>query len=308
MEETISDNGYSNMQKMLEDCLYKLQENAAMDSVAGISSGFRPLDDLVGGFQNGKVYIIGGRPCMGKEEFMLSMIRSIAVENKLPVMLFSTRHMKSDYVYIILSIHCDISTLNLQNGLVELDEWVKIDKSIKSLADAPLFIHDSLDLSLDDLMETAKNCIGETGIKIIFIDCLQMIDFAHKEETASESMTKVMCSLKQLAQKENLPIVVGSMLSRDRSYWDDDYVGRLPDLTNLPGNASVEELADVVMLVHRPEYYHVYEDEHGNDLHGQIQILVKKNGLKPVGEIILSYHQKTGAVKEMRYLGSYEDF
>lgn len=226
---------------------------------------------------------------------MLSMIDNIVQKNELPVLLFSTRHMKSDYVYKILSIHCDISTLNLQNGSVESDEWVKLDKGIKSLANAPLFIHDSFDLSLDDLMETAKNCIKEMGIKIIFIDCLQMIDFANENGNPSERIARVMYSLKRFAHFTNLPIVVGSMMNRVVEYREGNE-GKRPQLTDLANSCFIEELADVVMFVHRPEYYHIYMDEHGEDLRGIMQIIVRKNSFKPLGEFILNYKQETGAV------------
>ena len=295
MEEIIIDNGYSNMRKMLEDYLFEVQEKTAKESVTGISSGFRPLDDLTGGFENGKVYVIGGRPCIGKEEFMLSMIRSIAVESDLPVLLFSTNYLKSDYVSRLLSIHCDVSTSYLQKGCLEPQDWVKLDKGLHTLADAPLFIHDSMDLPLKELMETTRNCIKETGIKIIFIDCLQMIDFTKEDNNVSEKIAKIMFSLKRFAHYTNLPIVVGSMMNRVVEYREGNE-GKRPQLMDLANSCFIEELADVVMMVHRPEYYSIYQDEYGQDLHGQMQILVRKNILKPLGEIVLYYLHETGAV------------
>lgn len=295
MKETKDEIGCSSMREMLKDCLHGINEKIAMDSVAVISSGFRPLDDLVGGFKNGKVYIIGGRPCIGKEEFMLSMIDNIVQKSELPVLLFSTKKLKSEYFSRFLSIHCDIPTLDLNKGSLEPHLWKQLDKGIQTLDDETLFIHDSLGLPLDELIETTRKCIKEKDISIIFIDCLQMIDLGNENGSPSERTANVMRSLKQLAIQENLPIIVGTMLNKFTGY-DDDYDLRRPELTNLPDSCYIEELADVVMFVHRPEYYHIYMDEHGEDLHGIMQIIVRKNSFKPLGEFILNYKQETGAV------------
>ena len=295
MNEMMSNIGYFNMHMMLEDCLWNAQKSAANSGVPGIASGFFPLDELMCGFEAGKMYVIGGRPCIGREEFMLSMIRDITLESKLPVLLFSTNHQKKDYVERLVSIHCDIPTSHLHRGRIDSQMKSRLDMKIGTLADAPLFIHDSLDLPLNELVETARNCISKEGTKIIFIDCLQMIDFAKGEEASSERVAKVMYSLKQLAYSSNLPIVVGSMLNRGVEYRE-VFEGKRPQLVDLANSSYIEGLADVIMMVHRPEYYHIYQDEHGRDLHGLMEIIVRKNALKPLGSIFLDYKQETGII------------
>ena len=295
MNEIMSDIGYSDMRSMLKDCLCEIQAMAAIPGVTGISSGFWRLDHLTDGFENGKVYVIGARPCMGKVSFMLSMIESIVLESKQPVLLFSTNHAKSDYVSRLLSIHCDIPTSKLHNGMLAYHEWERLDKGSACLIDAPLFIHDSLDLPINELVETTRNCFRESGIKIIFVDCLQMINFAKEGETPSERIAKVMVLLKQLAYQLSLPIVVGSMMNRGIDYRE-GLMGREPQLKDLAFSSYIEGLADVVMMVHRPEYYQIYQDDDGRDLHGVMQILVKKNGPRPQGCVYLSYQQDTGIV------------
>ena len=295
MKEMMNDICFFSLREVLKDCLCEVQASALKSSLQGISSGFKPLDDLTGGFENGKVYVIGGRPCMGKEEFMLSMIKDIILESKLPVLLFSTNHMKSDYVERILTIHCDIPTMLLHQGLLKKEEWEKVDKDVKTLADAPLYIHDSLDLPLNELAETARYCIRGTGARVIFIDCLQMIDFTKEDNNSSEKIAKIMYSLKQLASIINIPIVVGSLLSRGVEYRE-GFEGKQPQLGDLANSSYIEGLADVVMMVHRPEYYHIYKDEYGRDLYGLMEIFVKKNNLKPSGRFLLEYHQDTGVV------------
>ena len=131
---------------------------------------------------------------------------------------------------------------------------------------------------------------------MIFIDCLQMIDFTAKEDNnSSEKIAKVMYSLKQLASITNIPIVVGSMLSRGVEYRE-GFEGRQPQLGDLANSSYIEGLADVIILVHRPEYYRIYEDIHGQNLNGLMEIFVKKNNLKPSGSFFLEYHQDTGVV------------
>ena len=294
MNEMMND-GYIDMREMLSDCISDVKVRAAKTGVLEISTGFQPLDNLIGGFEKGKVYVIGGRPCMGKEEFMLSMMINIILESKLPVLAFSTNHMKSDYIQRLLAIHCDIPVMHLFQGNLEIQEWKRLDKRLCDLLDAPLFMHDSLDLPLNELTETARNCIRERDVHIIFIDCLQMIDFANEGDNPSDRVAKVMLSLKQFAHLNKVPIIVGSMLSRGIEYRE-GFEGKRPQLMDLMNSSFIEGLADVIMMVHRPEYYHFYQDEKGRDLCGRIEIIVKKNALKPLDSIFLKYNDKTGVV------------
>lgn len=296
MEEIMNDVSYSDMKEMLSDCLYDVHTKAIYKvTMLGISSGFQSLDDLTDGFKEGKVYIVGGRPCMGKEEFMLSMISDIVLESKLPVLMFTTNNRKYDYIKRLLSIHCDIPTANLGTAQLKPDEWERLDKGVGFLIDAPLFIHDCLDLPLNVLIETSRNCIKEKAVKIIFIDCLQMIDFAKDEKCISERIAEVMHTLKKLACLFEVPIVVGSMLSRSIEYRE-GIEGKVPQFMDLANSSYIEELADVVMMVHRPEYYRIYEDERGRNLRGIMEIYVKKNNLTLLGSILMDYHEDTGIV------------
>ena len=294
MNEMMSD-GYANIRDMLSDCISDVKVRAAKTGVLEISTGFQPLDNLIGGFEKGKVYVIGGRPCMGKEEFMLSMMINIILESKVPVLAFSTNHLKSDYVQRLLAMYCDIPVMHLFQGNMEIQEWKRLDKRLCDLLDAPLFMHDSLDLPLNELTESARNCIRERDVHIIFIDCLQMIDFTNEGDNPSDRVAKVMLSLKQFAHLNKVPIIVGSMLSREIEYRE-GFEGKRPQLMDLMNSSFIEGLADVIMMVHRTEYYHFYQDEIGRDLCGRIEIIVKKNALKPLDSIFLNYHDKTGVV------------
>ena len=130
MKEIMYDVSYSKVREMVKHCLCEVQAKTANIGVSGIPSGFSDLDELTDGFKKGKVYIVGGRPCMGKEEFMLSMISDIVLESELPVLLFSTNNMGQDYVQRLLSIQCDISTSLLHQGALKPDEWERLDKEI----------------------------------------------------------------------------------------------------------------------------------------------------------------------------------
>lgn len=297
MKEIMSDIHYANMETMLKDCLCDVVEGATFNNLPGISTGFQSLDKLIGGFERGKVYIVGSRPCMGKEELMLSIIENIILESKLPVLMFSTNYMKSEYIQRLLAIYCDIPVMHLFHGLMEPHEWERVGKIADSLLDAPLFMHESLDLPLNELIETVRNCVLEKNIKIIFIDCLQMIDFDNENNKSSERIAKVMLSLKELARLNGISVVVGSMINRDVEYRD-GVEGKKPMLADLANSSYIEGLADVVMMVHRPEYYRIFEADNGRDLHGLMEIIVKKNGLKPLDGFFLDYHPDTGVICE----------
>lgn len=298
MEKNVSDNVFSTMKEMTRDCMNEIQTNAAKLTASGISTGFSRVDDLTGGLENGRLYVIGGRPSMGKEEFMLSMIRTITLESELPVLLFVTNHRKEDYAARLVSLHCNLPSLYMKKGELGAREWDRLDGRIGTLVDAPLSIYESLDLKLDDLLEKARYGVREKGIRVIFVECLQMVDFACGDASRSERIVRVMFALKEFARQENLPVVVGAMLGRP-SEDREGIEGLLPRLSDLALSSSIEELADVVMLVHRPEYYCIYEDYHGRDLHGLMQILVRKNALKPCGEVYVRYQQETGMISPM---------
>jgi replicative DNA helicase len=292
MNEMKTDNGYTDISVMAKDCILKIHDRVVKDEMSGVPSGFQQLDNITDGFEKGKVYIIGGRPCMGKEELILSMIINIITED-VPVLLFSTNHKMSDYVQRLLSIHCDIRTLCMHNGQMDAYEWERLDKNMDSIMYAPLFIHDSLDLPLNELIDTVHNCIKEKAIKIIFIDCLQMIDFDKGSESVHEKVAKVMYSLKQLACQADIPIVVGSMLGRGVEIRE-NLEGKQPFLSDLANSSYIEEIADVILMVHRPECYCIYKDETGREFYGVMELIVKKNSLKPVDCIYLKYQQNTG--------------
>ena len=294
-------NSYTNMQEMMKDYITKMQTKLKDDKLVVVPSGFEELDQLTGGFENGKVYVIGGRPCMGKEELMLSMIESIVIGSKMPVLMFSTNSMESDYIQRFLAICCDIPSLHLHSGIMEMHEWERLDSRASYLVDAPLFIHDCLDLPIDEMMETARNCWVENRIRMIFIDCLQMIDFTKDYENSSERIAKAMYALKQLAREMNVPIVVGSMMSRGIEKRE-GFEGKQPQLMDLSNSSYIEELADVILMVHRPEYYHIFQDCNGRDFHGKIEILVMKNAMKPLDRVLLEYHRDTGKVCEDKYI------
>lgn len=297
MNETKNNCSCSSIKEMWNDCHSMVMEGAASCGMLGISTGLQTVDNLIGGFEKGKVYLIGGRPSMGKEEFMLSMISDIVIESKLPVLVFSTNHRKNDYIFRLVSSYFGIPTLNLQNGFMETDEWQQLDNNLAAIENAPLYVHDSLDLPLDELMETAWNCIMNKGIKIFFIDSLQMIDLENGVIITYERTARMMHALKQLAIEAEIPIVLGAELGRGGEYRE-SRADKRPLLRDLMVCSNVEWLADVIMLVHRPEYYKIYKDENGNDLHGRIEIMVKKNALKPLGNILLYYDQQTGIVSE----------
>lgn len=302
MEEVvmaINENGISKAREMLCDYVDEILQNVSKESFPGISTGFRLLDDLTGGFENGKVYVIGGRPAMGKEELMLSMIRSIVLDSKMGVLLFVANHLKKDYMARLLSIHCDIPTSRIKSGLMEARAWDKVD----TLTNAPLLVSGGLSLKLYELTEKARDCIREKGVKIVFVDSLQMIDFDSEGTCFSERLANVMYALKDLARQMNVPVVVGSMLGRGIEYREGLECKR-PQLEDLANSSYIEEFADVVMMVHRPEYYHIYQDDQGRDLRGLMYNLIQKNALRPLGELTFLYRQDTGAVSQPEEAGA----
>ncbi len=257
--------------------------------LTGVPSGFTKLDEMTSGWQKSDLVILAGRPAMGKTSFALSIAKNIAVDNRIPTAFFSLEMSNVQLVNRLISNTCEIDSKKIMNGQLNDAEWARLDKNIRKLDGAPLFLDDTPGLSIFELRTKARRLVKEKGVQIIMIDYLQLMNangmrFGNRQEEVST----ISRSLKSLAKELDLPILALSQLNRSVEQRDTND-GKRPQLSDLRESGAIEQDADMVVFVHRPEYYHIYHDEQGNDLHGMAQIIIAKHRKGAVGDVLLHF-------------------
>ena len=262
---------YTQINPVIDEA-YKLIQKAAArtDGLSGLESGFTKLDKMTSGWQNSDLIIIAARPAMGKTAFVLSMAKNIAVDFRNPVALFSLEMSNVQLVNRLISNVCEIESGKIKSGQLAGHEWQQLDYKLKNLLDAPLYVDDTPSLSVFELRTKARRLVREHGVKIIIIDYLQLMNASGMAfGSRQEEVSTISRSLKGLAKELNIPIVALSQLNRE--------------------SGAIEQDADMVCFIHRPEYYKIYQDDRGNDLRGMAEIVIAKHRNGAVGEVLLRF-------------------
>jgi len=281
---------YTQINPVIDEA-YKLIQKAAArtDGLSGLESGFTKLDKMTSGWQNSDLIIIAARPAMGKTAFVLSMAKNIAVDYRNPVALFSLEMSNVQLVNRLITNVCEIPSEKIKSGQLANYEWQQLDYKLKDLLDAPLYVDDTPSLSVFELRTKARRLVREHGVKIIIIDYLQLMNASGMAfGSRQEEVSTISRSLKGLAKELNIPIVALSQLNRgveSREGID----GKRPQLSDLRESGAIEQDADMVCFIHRPEYYKIYQDDRGNDLRGMAEIVIAKHRNGAVGEVLLRF-------------------
>jgi replicative DNA helicase len=254
--------------------------------ISGISSGFKPLDELTGGWHGSDLILIAGRSSMGKTSLAVSMMVNTSIKQGIPAAIFSLESSKKRILHRILSNICDIEVQKISNGDFNEEEEKRFSKGLKMLEDVPLFLDDTPGLSVEEFIEKGKKMISEDGVKIIMIDYIQLMTI-HGIPFSSrpEELALVIRALKSFAMEYDVPIIALSQISRDSQGPE----GKRPQLSDLKRYINLEEDTDMVCFVHRPECYHIYTDLDGNDMHGIAQIILAKNRNGAKGDVNLRF-------------------
>ena len=259
------------------------------DGLTGVSTGYFKLDDITSGWQASDLVIIAGRPAMGKTSFALSMAKNIAADLRTPMAFFSLEMSNVQLVNRLISNACEIQGSKILNGQLQRDEWERLDKNINSLLGAPLCVDDTPGLSVFELRTKARRLVREHGIKLIMIDYLQLMNAnGMRFSSRQEEVSTISRSLKGLAKELNIPILALSQLNRGVESRE-GLEGKRPQLSDLRESGAIEQDADMVLFVHRPEYYHIYQDDNGRDLHGMAQIIIAKHRKGATGDVLLTF-------------------
>lgn len=289
MRNILPDKEIKDSKAIIKEAVEEIQAAASNpDGITGIAS-FTSLDAKTAGFQNSDLIIVAARPAMGKTSFALTIIKKIAVIQKIPSAFFSLEMSAVQLTKRLISDVASISGQTILRGQLSCDEWDRLDKSLTPLIDAPLYIDDTPGLTIGEFRSKAKRLVKEKEVKIIFVDYLQLMHYGAKNfSTRQEEVSNICESLKNIAKELNVPIIALAQLNRgveNREGLD----GKRPRLSDLRESGSIEQAADLVMFIHRPEYYHIYQDENGRDLRGMAQIIIAKHRKGATGDVLLSF-------------------
>lgn len=253
------------------------------DGMSGLPTGFNQLDKLTSGWQNSDLIIIAARPAMGKTAFVLSMAKNMALDYELPVAIFSLEMSNVQLVNRLIVNVCQIRGESIKSGRLTEDEWERLDKNHKFLYNAPIYIDDTPSLSVFELRTKARRLVREHNVKVLIIDYLQLMNasgmsFGSREQEVS----MISRSLKGLAKELNIPVIALSQLNRGVETRQ-GVEGKRPQLADLRESGAIEQDADIVCFIHRPEYYRITDDGMGNSLVGIAEIIVAKHRNGPTG-------------------------
>lgn len=284
---------YTQIDPVLTEAVDILQKaSATTGGLTGIPSGFDKLDETTAGWQKSDLVIIAGRPAMGKTAFALSVAKNIAVDYKLPIGFFSLEMNKVQLVNRLIANVCEITGNKILSGQLSDDEWKRLDSKIRLLTGSPIYIDDTPGLSIFELRTKARRLVREEKVKIIMIDYLQLMNangmrFGNRQEEVST----ISRSLKGLAKELNIPIIALSQLNRVVENREGTGAeGKRPQLSDLRESGAIEQDADMVILLHRPEYYGLRVDDKGNDWTGKAQIIIAKHRKGATKDITLRFH------------------
>lgn len=260
------------------------------EGVTGISTGFYKLDEMTCGWQKSDLIIIAGRPAMGKTAFALSLAKNIAIDQKIPMAFFSLEMADVQLVNRLMSNVCAIEGKKLLNGQLGRDDWNRLDNNLNSMTEAPLYIDETEGISIMELRTKARRLAREHGIKLIMIDYLQLMTAGGmKYNSRQEEVSLISRSLKGLAKELNIPVIALSQLNRGVDSRDGEE-GKRPRLSDLRESGAIEQDADMVIFLHRPDYYGLYQSKDGTkDYMGKAEVIISKHRKGATGIIMMEF-------------------
>lgn len=243
--------------------------------INGVPTGFRDLDKLTLGWQPSDMIIIAARPSMGKTAFVLSMARNIAVDEQKPVAFFSLEMSATQLMMRLLVAEAQLDSRDVRSGRLTPEQWSHLEKSAKPLAEAPLFIDDTPALPITEFRSKVRKLKAQHDIQLVIIDYLQLMTGPQDTKgNREQEVAYISRTLKAIAKELNIPIIALSQLNRSV---ESQGGSKRPQLSNLRESGAIEQDADIVAFIHRPEYYGLMQLEDGTTTKNLAEIIVAKH-------------------------------
>jgi replicative DNA helicase len=269
--------GVESMGPLSSRLLKQLEELAEKEEgLTGVPTGFTELDRLTSGWQSSDLIIIAARPGMGKTSFTLSMARNAAVDFQKPVAVFSLEMSNLQLVQRLVSMEAEIAGSKFRNAQLEEYEWQQLHTAIEKMSEAPIFIDDTPGINIFELRAKCRRLKMQHDIQMIIIDYLQLMSGGSENQRGNreQEISSISRSLKGLAKELSVPVIALSQLSRAVEMRGGT---KRPQLSDLRESGAIEQDADIVSFIYRPEYYQILEDEEGQSLKGVAEIIVAKH-------------------------------
>ena len=286
----ISENNFrresSDMKSLVKEAITEVEKAKNSEGkLRGVPSGFTELDRLTAGWQKSDLVVIAARPGMGKTAFALSLTRNAAVSGN-PVAMFSLEMSSVQLATRLIASETEIEGEKLKKGNLREDEWKQLNTKVKNLEDAPIFIDDTPALSVFELRAKCRRLKEQHNIKLIVVDYIQLMRAGDNNGNREQEISTISRSLKALAKELNVPVLVLSQLNRSV-----ETRGGLkkPMLSDLRESGAIEQDADMVIFIYRPEYYDILEGEDGQDLRGKGEIIIAKHRNGSLDSVFLKF-------------------
>ena len=279
--------------ELLNEIFIDLKEKFLNSNLLGLKSGFDDLDSLIQGFQKSDLIIIAGRPSMGKTALSLNIAMNVIKYSKLPILFFSIEMSKEQIMYRLLSMETNVNQMRLRNGKLNQNDWIKVNKMVKILSKLPIFIDDSSDLSIQNIRSKIKTLMFEQNeVGLVIIDYLQLMQNSRlKIENRVQELSQITRSLKIIAREFNIPIIALSQLSRNV----ENRIEKRPVLSDLRESGSIEQDADLVLMLYKKYCYNV-KDLEQND----IELIIAKQRNGPIGIVKLEFDEKSNKFNSIK--------
>lgn len=253
--------------------------------ITGVPSGFSDLDNYTGGFQKSDLIIVAGRPSQGKTALVLSIARNASVLHNYPIGFFSLEMSTQQLVMRLICAEARVDAHSVRTGRLPEDEWKKLSTSVGRLYKAKMLIDDTPALGILELRAKARRLKAEHNVGLIIVDYLQLMQGPKNAQSREQEISMISRSLKALAKEIGVPVVALSQLNRAVEARSD----KRPVLADLRESGAIEQDADVVLFVHRPEMYGIEKDEEGQPTEGTAEIIVGKQRNGPTGKARLAF-------------------
>ncbi len=272
---------YAPLSAIMESTLDEIEAISNKDgNSGGVPTGFADLDDLTNGFSGGQMIIVAARPAVGKSTLALDFCRSASIHNNLTSVIFSLEMSKSEITMRLLSAEAKIPLNNMRKGEMGDDDWNKLGPKMGQVSGAPMFIDDSPNMTMMEIRAKARRLKQRHDLKLIVIDYLQLMSSGKKVESRQVEVSEFSRQIKLLAKELDVPIVALSQLNRGPEQRSD----KRPMMSDLRESGSIEQDADIVMLLHRED---VYEKE--SPRAGEADIIVAKHRNGPTRDVVVSF-------------------
>jgi replicative DNA helicase len=296
---------YQGMDKAVREALEYIEAiHSNSNTKFSVPTGFYELDDLLGGFQKSDLIIIAARPSMGKTALALTLARNAAIDHKVPVGIFSLEMSTMQLVIRMLCAEGRLNAHQVRTGKLPHEEGVKLSRNAHKLIEAPIYVDDTPSQSILEIRAKARRLKVEKNIGIIMIDYLQLMTGPAKSESREREISQISRSLKALAKELNIPVIALAQLNRAVETRTD----KRPQLSDLRESGSIEQDADVVLFLNRPEVYGIMKDENGNSNEGVAEVIIGKQRNGPIGDLRLAFIKEYARFENLAHARQIEEY